>query len=145
MIPNRYQAFLELQAQQTDECVIWPYSKSRTFGVVHDPNSPDALTLTHRLSCETEHGPPPSPKHQAAHSCRNPLCLNPRHLRWATRTEIRQQAVLAGTTHTKLTPDDVRAIRRNPDANTEQTARHYGVTPLTITNVLKGRTWAWLP
>lgn len=146
MIPNRYQEFLALQARDTDECVAWPYSKSRTFGVVHDPNSPTTLTLTHLLSCTMAHGEPPTPKHQAAHSCHNPLCLNPRHLRWATKAEIRQASVLAGTScGSKLTPADVRAIRSHPTANREATARRYGVSQPTIENVLTGKTWAWLP
>jgi hypothetical protein len=36
-------------------------------------------------------GPPPSPKHDAAHDtlngCCGPACVNPAHLRWATRQE----------------------------------------------------------
>lgn len=44
-----------------------------------------------RLMCEEAHGPPPTPKHQAAHNvldgCIGSLCVNGEHLRWATAHE----------------------------------------------------------
>ena len=44
-----------------------------------------------RIMCEEAHGPPPSPKHDAAHDtpngCIGALCVNGEHLRWATRRE----------------------------------------------------------
>ena len=42
-----------------------------------------------RLICEEAHGPPPTPKHQAAHKkpCREILCISPYHVRWATQSE----------------------------------------------------------
>jgi hypothetical protein len=47
--------------------------------------------LVSRLVCEEAHGPPPTSKHQAAHStfngCVGGLCIAPDHLRWATDRE----------------------------------------------------------
>ena len=44
-----------------------------------------------RLICEEAYGPPPTSKHQAAHNtpngCIGGLCVEPRHLRWATPRE----------------------------------------------------------
>ena len=44
-----------------------------------------------RIVCEEVHGPPPTPKHQAAHNtpngCIGSLCVNGEHLRWATAHE----------------------------------------------------------
>jgi hypothetical protein len=44
-----------------------------------------------RIMCEEAHGPPPTPKHDAAHDtpngCIGGLCVNGEHLRWATRSE----------------------------------------------------------
>ena len=47
-----------------------------------------------RIVCEEEHGPPPTPKHHAAHAtprgCIGRLCVNGDHLRWATPKENSQ-------------------------------------------------------
>ena len=47
--------------------------------------------LVSRLVLEEAVGPPPTPKHEAAHStlkgCRGGACINPVHLRWATHRE----------------------------------------------------------
>ena len=47
-----------------------------------------------RLVCEEIHGPPPTPKHEAAHAtpigCVGRVCISPDHLRWATSTENKQ-------------------------------------------------------
>ncbi|WP_292637037.1 hypothetical protein [Mesorhizobium sp.] len=42
-----------------------------------------------RLVCEEVHGPPPSPDHEAAHSCDNGDlgCATKRHLSWKTPKE----------------------------------------------------------
>ena len=48
------------------------------------------VTVT-RVVCEEANGPPPTPKHQAAHNtpngCIGGLCVNGGHLRWATNLE----------------------------------------------------------
>jgi hypothetical protein len=49
------------------------------------------VALVSRLVCSETYGPPPSPKHQAAHAtpngCFGDLCVAPHHLRWATNRE----------------------------------------------------------
>jgi hypothetical protein len=71
-----------------DYCLIWPFARNAEYGrgiagIVG--KSPHA----HRVMCEMVHGPAPSTKHQAAHSCGNGHlgCVNPRHLKWATNSE----------------------------------------------------------
>jgi hypothetical protein len=41
----------------------------------------------HRVACELAHGPAPSPKHEAMHSCDFPPCCNGRHLSWGTHAQ----------------------------------------------------------
>lgn len=52
---------------------------------------PKSVKLVSRVVCEERHGPPPTPKHYAAHAtpngCVGGLCVNPSHLRWATSHE----------------------------------------------------------
>jgi hypothetical protein len=54
-------------------------------------------TTASRAICELVHGPPPTPKHQAAHSCGNAWCCNGAHLRWATPAENLADKVRHGT------------------------------------------------
>jgi hypothetical protein len=52
-----------------------------------------------RVMCKLAHGPAPTPKHHAAHSCGkgHEACINPKHLRWATPRENAADAKLHGT------------------------------------------------
>jgi hypothetical protein len=69
-------------ASETDVCVPWPYGrKVRGYGVVAIGQMP---TLVHRHVCEQAHGPS---EMLALHSCDNPPCINPRHLRWGTQSD----------------------------------------------------------
>lgn len=48
------------------------------------------VVIVARLICEWFHGPPPTDKHEAGHTCphgENASCCHPGHLRWMTRTE----------------------------------------------------------
>lgn len=52
-----------------------------------------------RMVCEEVNGPPPTPAHQAAHSCgKGHLgCITPQHLRWATQVENEADKLIHGT------------------------------------------------
>jgi hypothetical protein len=62
-----------------DECLTWPYSLDKKTGhgsvnvnrKIEDPS---------RLMCAFAHGEPPTPRHEAAHSCGkgHKGCVNPR-------------------------------------------------------------------
>lgn len=83
----------------TEDCIIWPFSPGSN-------GRPNGITLSDgkrhlipRVVCEIKHGPPPSPDHEAAHSCGkgNAGCINWAHLRWATHKENEQDKVIHGT------------------------------------------------
>lgn len=142
-----YKTFLKMQAQETDDCILWPYSKAKAgYGQVLGQT-------THRLSCEMTYGPAPFPKAEAAHSCRNRHCFNPRHLRWATPAENNADKLRDGTHNrgsrqgqSRLTEDDVRLIRYQVAKGTKQSVfvKHFGVDPTTISRVVLRKNWAWL-
>lgn len=91
---------------------------------------------------------------QVLHRCDFRVCCNPAHLRLGTQRENiwdalskgRRHVCLPGEAHSKarLTDDIVREIRAAPD-RVKDLAERYGVSPQTIRQARKGRTWRHLP
>lgn len=135
-----------------DECLIWPYSKSRGYGQVAVNGK---IKKAARLMCEWVHGAPPTPKHEAAHSCGcgHQGCVSPKHLSWKTRSENQQDRRKHGTHGRgpnmmsrriayKLNPEKVVQIRAIGDGmSKEALGRLFGVTPANIAKILKRESW----
>lgn len=144
-------AFLDAHIHHpTDECVLWPYATLETgYGSVQHEGR---TTRAHRLMCEKAHGKPVDPSMDAAHSCGAALCINPRHLRWATRIENMSDAIEHGTTTRgerhglhKLTEGQVREIfGMLDDGEThESISKKYQVSRNAISDIASGKNWAW--
>jgi hypothetical protein len=130
----------------SDDCLVWPYTKRKGYAII-------AGRVVSRMVCEQVKGPPPTPQHQAAHSCGNSICVNPRHLSWKTRsqneidkhvhgTALRGEKALRGG---KLTSADVLRIRELLGEKSQaEIARMYGVSTASIHAISSGRSWAWL-
>lgn len=75
-------------AYEGNDCLPWPFSKDGRVGRGR-LGYKGKLYWAHRLMCILAHGEPPTPKHQAAHSCGKGhyACCNPRHLSWKTNSE----------------------------------------------------------
>ena len=69
------------------ECLIWPFGRSKhgRGAIKHQ----GVQTTAPRIMCILAHGEPPTPEHEAAHSCGkgHEGCVNRQHLRWATHVE----------------------------------------------------------
>lgn len=128
-----------------DECLTWPFAKFPD-GRAHMRAGKPA-----RIMCELAHGPAPSPLHEAAHSCGrgHEACVNPRHLRWATKVEnsadmIGHGTLIHGAAHyaAKLTTADVANIRSLEGQMLQrEIAALYGVKITCINKILRGRAW----
>lgn len=131
------------------ECLIWPFSCSRGYPQI---SISQKVQKASRVMCERANGPPPTPKHEAAHSCGrgHQGCIHPQHLSWKTRTENQQDRTKHGTAGRgqarhlkwKLTPEDVTTIRAIGGLVTkEELGRRFNVTPSNIAKILSRKTW----
>lgn len=134
------------------DCLVWPYTRNNKgypqiyrSGRVH---------LAHRLVCAHVHGPSPTPKHEAAHSCgKGHLgCVNWRHLSWKTHADNQADKIDHGTTlrgelrpNSKLTEADVRRIRAlKGKMSQREIASMFGVIQQTVAKIQSGGSWTWL-
>lgn len=84
-VPPIYRLLASIQFAGQDDCWEWQRSRSmRGYGVLYVGR--DELKATH-LVLALEGSERPSPAHNALHSCDNPPCCNPKHLRWGTHRE----------------------------------------------------------
>jgi len=134
-------------------CVTWPlfrdangYGKIGYCGKQH---------WAHRLMCTRANGEPPSPHHEAAHSCGNgdQGCVNPRHLSWQTKTRNQLDRRQHGTKNNpywgkdgKLSREEVIQIRALKGATTQaKIAQMFSITDATVRDIFRRRTWVDIP
>lgn len=102
-----------------DDCLIWPMGRDdKGYGFLNfEGKSPKA----HRLMLILAKGEPPTPKHQASHTCGNGHlgCFNPRHLVWKTNSENQRDRRKHGRhkgaigRYSRLTPQQIKFIQDN--------------------------------
>lgn len=136
---------------QSEECLIWPFGRSNGYAVMGIEGKRWAV---HRLACIEVHGDPPSPQHEAAHSCGNGHkgCVNPKHLRWDTHAGNLADTVVHGTHNrgercgtSKLNRQQVRQIREQIGRRmVKDIAADFGVIPATVGDIRRRDTWSWL-
>jgi len=84
-------AFIEQAiADPGEDCLMWPFGRA-----VYRYGAADGRTASN-LMCERAHGKPPRGRHHALHSCDNPICVNPRHLRWGSHADNMHDNALRG-------------------------------------------------
>jgi hypothetical protein len=128
-------------------CLIWPMSRNvngyAQFGFEGE------TYWAHRFMCELVNGPPPTPEHEAAHSCGRGKdgCVHPKHLSWKTQSENALDSRSHGTQARnprgpagKLTAEQVAEILALKGKATQASiAARYGVSPPTIRDIFTGR------
>lgn len=128
------------------DCLIWAGARD-THGRAQVFRNGKRMQL-HRIVCEKANGPPPTPKHEAAHLCNNGRggCVEPSHLRWMTRAE--NAAMRTDMRYgRKLVEEQVRDIRAWAGLvnNKAWIARRYGVSPRLVGQIVNQERWWWLP
>lgn len=147
---DRCQVFLtEAIHHQGHGCLLWPFAASGGYARIHTCGKAHKVAI---LVCLAVHGPKPTEAHEVAHSCGECMCVNPMHLRWATRQENEADKLIHGrrvrgerTWCAKLTTTQVQLIRSPPEVNYRKLAVDLGISKETIKSVRYRKTWAWLP
>lgn len=130
-----------------DDCLVWPFPDN---GNGYPQGWYNGRKISaHRMVCILAHGEPPGQRMQAAHSCGNRMCVNPRHLRWATAKENIADKRVHGTQrcgaqswNAKLTDEAVRQIRQMAGTTScGEIGKKYGVSASTIQEVVARKTW----
>ena len=136
-----------------DDCVLWPYLRSKEYGQI---NFGGVNTNASRVMCILAHGQPPNDGiYYACHSCGNPPCVNPNHLRWDTPKGNQKDRIKDGTDcrgdkskSSKLTYGDVVDIRlmsQMMSINDIASLNRYNVSKSTIRRAIIGVSWANVP
>jgi len=136
----------------------WPHT-CVLFSGKRQPNGYGRVSIdghyvrAHVYACGQAHGPRPADKTDAAHSCGETMCINPRHLRWATRLENEADKVAHGrdirgerSGTARLTRPQVEEIRSTYSlggCTQQDLANRYGVCLMTINKIVNRQTWRY--
>lgn len=148
---NRCVPWLEAHVGDPDgSCLIWPFHRLQNDGRA-TVKFKGKQTLAARVMCEMVNGPPPTERHEAAHSCGKGTsgCVHPKHLRWASHAENEADKIAHGTKAmgerqgmSKLTDAKVLAIRALLGTVSQaKIAKQFGVTQTAISKIARGVTW----
>lgn len=133
------------------ECLKWPYGHAKGYGVLKNGTR---MVRVARLVCEYSNGEPPTPEHQAAHSCGkgHEGCVTKGHLSWKTPKENQSDRITHGTHNrgenngfAKLSEAQARRILslKGKEAQRE-TALRFGIAAVTVSQIHTGKNWGWL-
>src|SRR2546426_76471 len=134
------------EPEPTSGCWLWTGLRT-AFGygrlhVGHVTLGNRKTTTAHRLSYEAFIGPIPADM-QVLHRCDTPPCINPAHLFLGTQQDNLRDALLKRRVYSKVSWEDVDAIRRGAIEGIPQTelARRYGLTQVAVGCIINEKTW----
>lgn len=146
--PQRYFRDVVL-TYEGDECLAWPYANDGDgYGsIYHDGKT----KRVHRAVCEEVYGPPPTPDHDASHSCGrgSDACCAKRHLSWKTHAANMADMVMHGTSRrgekspfAKLNEEQVRKILALKGAAPQHViAKLVGTSRANVGHIHNRETW----
>jgi len=133
-----------------DECWLWQGGKRGQYGSArYNGRSLGA----HQVSYILHYGPIPDGL-DILHSCDNPLCVNPKHLRAGTHLENMRDMINKGRdrhphgealpTNIKLNDEKVREIRKLivEGVSHREIGRRFGITDCAVSYIRNRKRWA---
>lgn len=155
------------QSESPEECWLWTGAQEEK-GYGRFRVSPTIQCQAHRVAFMLTHTRWPRSDRMILHSCDNPACCNPNHLREGTAADNNQETVAKGRNRwgragreywrdgkpsenilcgsSKLSEWDVREIRRRASEGEKPAdiAAQYDVSVSTVRGVVNRRTFAWV-
>jgi len=145
-------AFIErCLTHEGNDCLVWPFNRCGRSGIPQITISRTTRSPA-RIICEKVYGPPPTPKHEAAHSCGNSHlgCVNRNHIRWATHAENEMDKRKHGTAPigeahgmAKITDEIALEIIHSKESLTKVSAR-FGISYGTAGKIRRREKWKHL-
>lgn len=133
------------------ECLFWPFDTDGGGYARLGMNG--KRLIVSRFVCAKAHGPAPTPKHEAAHSCGNGhlACVAKSHLSWKTRAGNFADKLVHNTHNrgerngaAKLTQEQVRLVRSLLGQSRQIIAAQVGTSAANVDHILRGDSWSWL-
>lgn len=129
-------------------CIVWSGSKtSKGYGMLRFGPRPGAALYVHRVAAWLAFGNPDRESDVVMHSCDNPSCCNPEHLRYGSAFDNSKDMVAKsrqqrGSAHyeAKLVEDDIPKIRGD-QRSLSAIAADYGVDIKQIHRIKQGTAW----
>ena len=127
----------------SEGCWIWTgglNKKRQGYGVWRMRG--ESSSTAHRAMWRFAVGPIPAGK-WVLHRCDNPVCVRPDHLYLGTIWDNGRDMSVRRRNHTKLTPEQVRLIRKHRalGQTMDALAAEYHVCQTTIAKIIHGKTW----
>ena len=128
---NKTDKFInEIFRSPTNECIDWPFDMKNGTSPVVTRNG--VHVRARRLILSRSTGVSIDCPLPVTRTCDNPRCVNPRHMKWGY-----------GRRSEKLNQHEVKDIRMASQAGATyaELAKSYGVSKVTIHNVVTRKTW----
>jgi len=137
---ERFWSHVDKECSEFFDCWEWTGSKNRCgYGVLRLNRK---TVLAHRLMYEIYYGEIPEGM-MVLHECDNPSCVNPDHLKLGTQKDNMKDAYNKGRGQSKLTCEDVIAIRILCQCGYPRRliAKMYHITSNHITRITTRKQW----
>jgi hypothetical protein len=143
-LPELQRFWNAVDRRADNECWEWTRARDENgYGRISIGGRQGGMVLAHRHSYELANGPIPDGL-DVLHSCDNPPCVNPGHLRAGTAKDNMEDVSIRERSNTrKLTAADVASIKAAYRGGATQLdlARKFGVCSSNVSYICRGVTW----